>query len=136
MSCNQDAEQDRDIKIVHICRSFENVAKFRYLGTAVTNQNLDHKEIKSTLKSGNACSYSVQSLLLPRLMSKHAKIRIHETIIFSLVLYGCETWYLTLREEHRVRVFESRLLSRMFGQKRDEIIGNWRKLHSEDLHKL
>jgi hypothetical protein len=51
-------------------------------------------------------------------------------------LYGCETWSLTLREEHRLRVFENRVLSRIFGPKRDEVTGEWRKLHSEELHIL
>jgi hypothetical protein len=59
----------------------------------------------------------------------------YKTIILPLVLYGCETWSLTLREEHRLRVFESRVL-RIFGPKRDEVTGEWRKLHSEELHNL
>jgi hypothetical protein len=53
-----------------------------------------------------------------------------------VVLYGCETWYLTLREEHRLRVFENRVLRRIFGRKRDEVMGGWRKLHNEELHGL
>jgi hypothetical protein len=57
-------------------------------------------------------------------------------IILPVVLYGCETWSLTLREEHRLRVFENRVLRRIFGPKRDEVTGQWRKLHSEELHNL
>jgi hypothetical protein len=53
-----------------------------------------------------------------------------------VVLYGCETWSLTLREEHRLRVFENRVLRRIFGLKRDEVMGDWRKLHNEELHNL
>jgi t-SNARE complex subunit (syntaxin) len=73
----------------------------------VTNRNLIQDEIKGRLNSGNACYHSVQSLLSSRLLSKNLKIRIYEykTIILSVVLYGCETWSLTLREEHRLRVF-------------------------------
>jgi hypothetical protein len=52
------------------------------------------------------------------------------------ILYGCETWSLTLREEHRLRVFENRVLTRIFGPKRDEVTGGWRKLHNEELHNL
>jgi hypothetical protein len=63
-------------------------------------------------------------------------IRIYKTIILPVVLYGCETWYLTLREEHILRVFENRVLRRIFGPKRDEVIGGWRKLHNEELHNL
>jgi hypothetical protein len=64
------------------------------------------------------------------------KIRIYKTIILPVVLYGCETWSLALREEHRLRVFENRLLRRIFGPKRDEVTGDWRKLHNEELHNL
>jgi hypothetical protein len=58
------------------------------------------------------------------------------TIILPVVLYGCETWSLTLREEHRLRVFENRVLRRIFGPKRDDNTGEWRKLHNEELHNL
>jgi hypothetical protein len=71
-----------------------------------------------------------------RLLSKNLKIRIYKTIIMPGVLYGCETWPLTLREEHRLRVFENRVLRRIFGTKRDEVTGEWRKLHNEELRDL
>jgi hypothetical protein len=64
------------------------------------------------------------------------KVKIYKTIILPVVLYGCETWSLTLREEHRLRVFENRVLRRVFGPKRDEVTGEWRKLHNEKLHIL
>jgi hypothetical protein len=54
----------------------------------------------------------------------------------AVVLYGCETWSLTLREELRLRVFENRVLRKIFESKRDEVIGGWRKLHNEELHNL
>jgi hypothetical protein len=63
-------------------------------------------------------------------------IRIYKAIILPVVLYGCETWSLTLREEHRPRVFENRVLRRTFGPKKDEVTGEWRKLHNEELHDL
>jgi hypothetical protein len=78
---------------------------------------------------------SVQKLLSSRLLSKNVKKRIYKTIILPVVLYGCETWSLTLREEHRPRVFENMVLMRIFGPKKDEMIGGWRKLHDEELHK-
>jgi hypothetical protein len=71
-----------------------------------------------------------------RLLSRNVKIKIYKTIILTVVLYGCETWSLTLREEHRLRVFENRVLRRIFGLKRDEVTGGWRKLHNEELHGL
>jgi hypothetical protein len=73
--------------------------------------------------------------LSSHLLSKNLKVKIHETIIL-LVLYGYETWSLTLREEHRLRVFENRVLRRICGPKREEVVGGWRRLHNEELHNL
>jgi hypothetical protein len=70
------------------------------------------------------------------LLSKNLKLKIYRTIILPVVLYGCETWLLTLREDHRIRVFENSLLRRIFGPKRDEVTSEWRKLHSEKLNDL
>jgi len=118
--------------------SIERVEEFKYLGTTLTNQSSIQEEIKSRLKLGNACYYSVQNLLSSRLLSKNLKIKIYRNIILPVVLYGCETWSLTLREECRLRVFENRVLRRVFGPKRDEVTGEWRKLHNElrDLYSL
>jgi hypothetical protein len=80
-------------------------------------------EIKRRLNSGNACYHSVQNLPSSRLLSKNLKIRTHKTIILPVVLYGCETWSLALREEYRLRVFENRVLRKIFGPKRDEVTG-------------
>jgi hypothetical protein len=63
-------------------------------------------------------------------------MRIYKTIILHVVLYGCETWSLTLRKEHRLRVFENRVLRRIFGPRRDEVTREWRKLHNEELRDL
>ena len=116
--------------------SIERVEEFKYLGTTLTNQNSIQKEIKSRLKLGNACYHSVQNLLSSSLLSKNLKIKIYRTIILPVVLYGCETWSLTLREEHRLRVSENRVLRRVFGPKRDGVTGEWRKLHNEELNDL
>jgi hypothetical protein len=70
------------------------------------------------------------------LLSKNLKIKIYRTIILPVVSYGCETWPLTLREERRLRVFENRVLKRVFGLKRDEVTREWRKLHNEELNDL
>ena len=91
-------------------------------------------KIWDRLKSWNACYHSVQNLLSSRLLSKNLKIKIYRTISLPAVLYGCETWSLTLREECRLRVFENIVLRRIFGPKRDEITGTWRKLHNEELN--
>ena len=85
------------------------------MGTTLTNKNSIQEEIKSRLKLGNACYYSVKNLLSSSLLSKKLKIKIYRTIILLIVLYGCETWSLTLREERRLRAFENRVLRRVLG---------------------
>jgi len=90
------------------------------------------EEIKSRWKSGNACFHSVWSLLSSSWLSKNLKIKIYRNIILPVVLYGCESWSLALREEHRLRVLENRVLRRIFGPKNDELTGEWRKLHNEE----
>ena len=124
MSRDQNAGQTHSMKTDN--SSFEKVDDFKYLGTTLTNQNSIQEEMKSGLKSGNACYHSVQNLLSSSYLSKNLKIKIYRTIILPVVLYGCETWSLTLREERRLRV-----LRRIFGPKRDEVTGEWRKLHEE-----
>ena len=109
--------------------SYEKVKTFKCLGSLLTNQNYIQEDIKCRLKTENSCYYSVQALLSSRLLSKNLKIKIYKTIILRVVLYGSETWSLTLREECRLRVFENRILRRICGPKRDEI-GEWRRLHN------
>ena len=82
----------------------------------------------------NACYHSVQKLLSSRLLSKNLKIKIYRTIILPVVLYGCEAWSLTLREERKLRVFENMVLRRIFGPRRDEVMGEWRRLHNKELN--
>jgi hypothetical protein len=98
LSRHQNAEENRDIKII------------------------------------NSCFKMWQNLLSFRQLSKNIKIRMYETMILPVVLYGCDTFSLTLREEHRLRVFENRVLNRISGPSRDEVTRSWRKLHMEELH--
>jgi hypothetical protein len=134
MSHNLKIGQKHSIKIGN--RSCEDVGKVKYLGTTLTDRSCMHEEIKSRLNSGNACYHLVQSLLSARLLSRNVKVKLYETIMLRIVLYKCESWSLTLREEHRLRVFENRVPSRIFGTKRDEVTGEWSKLHSRELHNL
>jgi hypothetical protein len=112
LSHYQNAGQNLDIKIAN--RLFENVSQFKYLRTTVTNQNMIQEEIKRRLSSGNA---SVQSLLSSRLLSKNLK---NENIVQDSNFACGFVW----------------VLRRIFGPKRDEITGGWRKLHNEELHDL
>ena len=79
---------------------------------------------------------TIQSRIFRLTVCLKKKIKIYRTTILLIVLYGCETWYLTLREEHRLRVFENRVLREVFWAKTDEVTREWRKLHNEELHDL
>ena len=96
-SRDQNAGQSHSMKIDN--SSFERVEEFKYLGATSTNQNFLQEEMKSRLKSGNACYHSVQNLSSSGLLPKNKIIKIHRNIVLPVVLYGCETWSLTLRGE-------------------------------------
>jgi uncharacterized membrane protein len=105
MSRYPNSGQNQNIRVANV--SFEKVAKFKYLGTTLTNQNDTRDEIKRRLNSGNACYYSVQNLFSSRLISKNIKIKIYKTVTLPVVLYGCETWSVALGEEHRLSVLRT-----------------------------
>jgi hypothetical protein len=102
----------------------------------VTKTKLNLEEIKRLLNSGIACYHLVQNLLYSHLLLKNLKNRIYKTIILHVVVYCCKTWSLTLREEHRLGVFENRVLRKIVGLKRDEVKRGWRILHNEELCNL
>jgi len=116
-------------------KSFERVQQFKSSGTTLTNQNPIQEKIKGRLKSSNASYNSVQKLSPSHLLFKNIKINIHRTIILPIVLYGCETWSLTLMQECSLRVYKNGL-QRIFGPKTDEVIGEWRRLHNGELNDL
>jgi len=134
-----DMSRERNAGWGHVVKidnsAIERVEEFKYFGTTLTKTSIQ-EEIKCRLKLGNACYYSVQNLLSIRLLSKILKIKIYRTIILPVVLYGCKTWCLILREVCRVSLFEDRVLRRVFGRKRVEVTGEWRKLHNEELNDL
>jgi len=105
MSRHPNSGQNHNIRTAN--ESLENVAKFKYLGTILTNQNDIPDEIKNRLNSGNVCYHSVQNLLPSCLILKSLKNKIYKTVILPVALYGCETYSLALREEHRLRVYEN-----------------------------
>jgi hypothetical protein len=118
---NQNTAPSHDIKVKNIL--FEIVEQFIHLGKTLISKNFIQKEIKSRLKSVNACYYSVLNLLSSSLLSKNIKIKTYETTILFVVLYECDTWSFTLREERRLRVSKKRALRRIFGPKKDEVTG-------------
>jgi hypothetical protein len=132
MSRHPNSGQNQNIRIAN--ELFEKVAKFKYLGMTLTNQNDIHEEIKSRLNMGNACYYSVQYILSSHLISKNLKIKICKTVILPVVLYGCKTWS-HFRKGTQTEDFENRVLRTIFGPKREED-GSWRKLHNDELHNL
>jgi len=99
-------------------KSFERVKQFRYFVITLTNQHCIHEEIKTKLKLGAVCYHSAQNILSCSLPSKNIKIKIYRSIILPVILYGCETWSLTSREKHKRRVFENRVLRKIFGPNR------------------
>jgi len=128
---DQNARRNHSIKTDN--SSFERLEEFSYLVPTLTN---NQEEIKSRQTSGNTCCHSVQNVLSSSLISKNIKIKIYRTIILPVVLYGCETRSLILREELRWRVLENRALRRLFGPNRDEVTREWRKLHNEELNDM
>ena len=117
-----------------LCHSLVPLFHDDVFGTS--SQNSIQEEIKSRLRSGNACYHSVQSLLSSRLLSKNVKTKIYRTIILPVVLCGCEVWLLTAKEQRKLRVFENMVLRRIFGPRRDDGTGEWRRLHNEELNGL
>ena len=93
-------------------------------------------KLRADWSQGNACYHSVQNFWSSSLLSKNIKIKIYRTIILPLVLYGYETWLLTLMEEYRLRGFENWVLRRIFGPQRDEVTGEWRRLYKMELNDL
>jgi hypothetical protein len=106
---------------------------FKYLGRTITNQMFIQEEIKSRMKSGNACCHLLQNLLFFSLFSKNIKIKIYRNIISSVVLYGCKTWSLTLREEFRLRMFENNVLRKIFGPKRHKVTRERKRLQYQEV---
>jgi hypothetical protein len=112
------------------------VAKFKYLGTTLTDKITCTNKLRAGQIRGMLATIRFRVFCPPAYCPGKRLNKIYKTIILPVVLYRCETWSLTLREEHRLRVFENRVLRRIFGCKRDEVMGEWRKLHSGELHNL
>jgi len=129
---DQNAGQNNNIKTDN--KFFESVGTVGYFGANLSSQNSIQEEIKSSLNSGNAFHHSAQNLLSSSLLSNSTKVEKYRTINLPVVLYECESWSLTQREEHRLRMSENRVLGRIFGPQGNEVRGEWRTLHEEELN--
>jgi hypothetical protein len=113
--------------------SFERVEQFKHLRKNLKNQNSIEVEIKGRFKSGMLANIRCRIFCPP---ACYPNIKIYRIIILPFVLFGCVTWLLTLRDKRRMRVFQNRILRRIFGPKRDEATGDRRKLHNEYRHDM
>jgi len=134
MSRDHNAAQIHNIQTGN--SSQRKVEQIKHFGTTLIIQNSIQDEIKNKLESGNACYHSVQNLVSYSLLHKNIKVKIYRTIILPVVLYGCEPWSLTLREERRVKLFENMVLTRIFGLRKGETTGEWRRLYDVELNDL
>jgi hypothetical protein len=123
MSSEQHAQHNSNMKMGN--KSFE---QFQYLRTTLTNQKCTHEGNNRRLTSGIACCHLVQNILSSSLLSENIKIKIFNTIILPIVFYGCETWSVTLREEHRLS--GNTVLRKVFKPMREQVMGDWGKLHN------
>jgi hypothetical protein len=134
MAHEHSAGQSQKMKVDN--KSFESAAKFTYLRTTLKNQHCIHEEIMSRLNSGKACHHLFKNLLSSSLRSKNIKVKTHKTIILPVVLAGCDTWSLILREKHRLRMFKNSVQRKISGPTKEEVTGDWRQLHNKKMHEL
>jgi hypothetical protein len=121
---------------VKIFRNYGACSKAHIIGTYTNKSNFHYLKIKRRLNQENVWYHLVQNVFSSHLLSKNIKNIIPKTIILPVVLYRCETWSLILREEHRPGVFQNRVSRRTFGPKRNDIIGDCKKLHNEEINNL
>ncbi|KAJ4433184.1 hypothetical protein ANN_15441 [Periplaneta americana] len=131
ISRDQNIIRNGNIKIVNL--SYQKVEKFKYLEAIVTNISNTREEIKRRINMGNVWYYSVEKLLSSSLLSKQLKVRIYMTVILPVILYGCETWTPTVREEQSLRMFENEVLKKIFVAKKDEVTGEWKSYTTQNI---
>jgi len=132
MSRDQHAVQNHNIMIGN--KSFERVEQLRYLGTTITKVAF-MKKLRADWMQGMLATIRYRIFCFP-VCYPSIKIKIFRAVILPVVLHGCETWSLTLREARRLRMLENRVLRKIFGPERDEVTGEWRRLHKEEFYDL
>ncbi|KAE9521507.1 hypothetical protein AGLY_018106 [Aphis glycines] len=115
---------------------FKNVPQFKYLGSMITQSNNMEYEILKRIQMGNKCYYAMDNLFKSRILSKTLKLQIYTTLIKCIVLYGAQCWTVRKSDESKLRVFERKILRRIYEPCRDLQTGEWRKRHNEELHHL
>lgn len=128
------SRHDHSYDIINIDgMQIETVAKFKYLGSSITDKNVMDHEITERLGAGNKCFYSLLDIFKRRQISRTTKLRIYNSIVRPVVTYGCETWSLTEAQTRKLCVFERMVLRRIVGPKFDDQTGEWRRYHNVEL---
>jgi len=133
MSRDQHAVQNHNIMVGN--KSFERVEQSRYLGTTITNKFAFRKKLRVDWMQGMLAIIGRRIFCL-LVCYPSIKIKIFRAVILPVVLYGCESWALTLREARRLRMFENKVVRKIFGPKKDEVTAEWRRLHKEEFYDL
>ena len=131
ISRDKNPEQNSDIKIGN--KSFRTVKQFKIFGNNPSESNFHSRINHEQIQVKECLLHTVQYLLSSSLLPKNVEINVYRTAVLPVVLYGCKTWSLTLREDRKLWVFENRVLRRIFGPRRDEVTGEWSRIHKEEL---
>ena len=134
MSRDRQAEDENPLEVDGL--HFRSVTEFRYLGSTVTHDNDTSYEINARIQGGNRCLYALGHLFRSKSLSRHAKLRIYNSVIRPIVLYACETWNLTVRAQERLLTFENRVLRRILGPNIDPVTGRVRVKTNDEIRRL
>lgn len=116
--------------------NFERVKEFKYLGTTITEDNVGSEEINNRIQAGNRCLYALQDLIRSKELTRLTKINLYITVIRPVVMYGSETWTMTVANEERLRIWERKVLRKIYGPTRDDETGTWRRKSNKELEEL
>ena len=129
-------EEDEEGHVLMAGDRLEMVSQFKYLGSTVHSKNIIEREVTLRIGAGSRCSWALDKIIKSRGISRRTKVQVYTAIIRPIVLYGSETWQLTKELERRLEVFERTILRRIFGPVRDEVTGEWRWRHNQELMDL
>ena len=136
MKMSRNEVQPVEQNAIRNMNNIEIVEDFKYLGTILTARNKCDSEVLARIAAGNRCLYGLMDIMKRRRISRTTKLRIYNTIIRPVTLYGCEAWTLTQRLENKLMVFENNILRRITGPVFDEGEGIWRRKHNFELREI